>query len=66
MLMQLQVISSQTSQIVCSGMGHRSTDMSASLPCRELAQLNQVASRKLEFVAMLKQEAATRERQVLV
>lgn len=32
--------------------------------CRELAQLNQVASRKLEFVEMLKAESSMRERQV--
>jgi hypothetical protein len=31
---------------------------------RELAQLNGVAHRKLEFVAMLKEEAAQRQRQV--
>lgn len=32
--------------------------------CRELAQLNQVAARKLAFVDMLKAESAERERQV--
>ena len=47
----------------CASAAHE-IELELASSCRELAQLNQVAARKLEFVAMLKQEAATRERQV--